>query len=82
MENQLNGSLRVLRIKQFAHLLQLSRAAIYDRMNPKSPRHDATFPRPIRLGANSVGWLECEVDAWIAKQADCREPVLQTGEAQ
>jgi prophage regulatory protein len=72
MENQSSGSLRVLRIKQLAHNLQLSRAAIYDRMNPRSPRYDATFPRPIRLGANSVGWLESEVKAWLGALAGKR----------
>ena len=23
------------------------------------------FPAPIKLGARAVGWLECEVEAWI-----------------
>jgi prophage regulatory protein len=23
------------------------------------------FPTPIRLGANSIGWLSTDVDAWI-----------------
>lgn len=27
------------------------------------------FPRPVRLGENSVGWREVEVQAWI----DARE---------
>jgi prophage regulatory protein len=25
------------------------------------------FPAPIRITANRVGWLESEVDAWIAR---------------
>ncbi len=24
-----------------------------------------TFPQPVQLGPNSVGWIEEEVDAWI-----------------
>jgi predicted DNA-binding transcriptional regulator AlpA len=24
-----------------------------------------TFPKPVRLGPNSVGWIEREVDAWL-----------------
>ncbi|MBM3117888.1 helix-turn-helix transcriptional regulator [Jeongeupia naejangsanensis] len=44
----------------------LSRSAIYDRINPKSPYFDPTFPHPIRLGGNSVGWLESEVQDWIS----------------
>jgi prophage regulatory protein len=26
------------------------------------------FPRPIEIGARSVGWIEDEVDAWIASR--------------
>ena len=26
---------------------------------------DGTFPQPVELGPNSVGWIEEEVDAWI-----------------
>lgn len=25
-----------------------------------------TFPRPVRLGEHSVGWLRTEVEAWLA----------------
>ena len=27
------------------------------------------FPQRIQLGGNSVGWLESEIDAWIAQKA-------------
>jgi prophage regulatory protein len=37
----------------------LSRSSIYLKVIDKS------FPPPINLGARSVGWLECEVSAWI-----------------
>jgi prophage regulatory protein len=76
-----SSSPRILRMSHLLQRIPLSRAATYDRLNPKSPRYDATFPRPIRLGANSVGWLECEVDAWITKQADRREQVSKVGGA-
>ena len=42
-----------------------SRSWVYDKMNPKSPRYDATFPVQKSLGHNSVGWLESEINAWI-----------------
>jgi prophage regulatory protein len=25
-----------------------------------------TFPQPVQLGPNSIGWIEEEVDGWIA----------------
>ncbi|TMU18031.1 AlpA family phage regulatory protein [Halomonas sp. ATBC28] len=55
----------VLRMKQMTQKLSISRSSIYEKMNPKSPRFDATFPKPIRLGAASVGWLENQVDEWL-----------------
>jgi prophage regulatory protein len=27
------------------------------------------FPAPIKLGENTNGWIESEVDAWIAERA-------------
>jgi prophage regulatory protein len=29
---------------------------------------DGKFPRRIELGPNAVGWLESEIDAWIASR--------------
>jgi prophage regulatory protein len=26
---------------------------------------EGTFPKPISIGARSVGWISAEVDAWI-----------------
>lgn len=30
---------------------------------------DGHFPKRIRLGGNSAGWLESEVDMWIEQRA-------------
>ncbi|WP_256737840.1 helix-turn-helix transcriptional regulator [Paraburkholderia fungorum] len=38
---------------------------MYDYLNPKSPRHDPTFPKPVKLGASAVGWIDHEVTAWL-----------------
>ena len=54
------------RIKEFAAMISLSRSTIYDRLNPKSPRFDPTFPRPIKLGASAIGWHLVDVAAWIS----------------
>ncbi|PHV11507.1 helix-turn-helix transcriptional regulator [Chitinimonas sp. BJB300] len=55
----------IIRRKQLETRTGLSRSAIYDKLNPHSPRHDATFPTQISLGGDSVGWVESEVNAWI-----------------
>lgn len=56
---------RIIRIKEFAAMIGLSRSTIYDRLNPKSPRFDSTFPRPIKLGASAIGWHLVDVAVWI-----------------
>lgn len=55
----------ILRRKQVEARTGLSRTTIYDRINPKSPRYDSTFPKPISLGAGAVGWVESELNSWI-----------------
>lgn len=40
-------------------------STIYARLDPADPAHDPTFPKPIRLSARSIGWIEHEIDAWI-----------------
>jgi prophage regulatory protein len=37
----------------------LSRSSIYLNISK------GTFPKPIHLGARSVGWLESDIDNWI-----------------
>lgn len=65
MAAQIQTALSILRRKQLESRIGLSRSAIYDKINPKSPRYDATFPKPISLGTEAVGWIESEVSAWI-----------------
>lgn len=43
----------------------LSRSAIYDRMDKKSPRYADDFPKSFSLGGGAIGWFKSEVDAWL-----------------
>ena len=65
-------SLTILRRKQVEARTGLSRSAIYDKLNPKSPRHDATFPVQVRLGVEAVGWLESEINTWLLSRINAR----------
>lgn len=65
MAEQIQTVLKILRRKQLEARLNVSRATLYDWLDEKSPRHDNTFPKQIRLSRNCVGWLEHEIDAWI-----------------
>jgi prophage regulatory protein len=58
-ENQI----RVIRRRQLEARLGLARSTIYDLL-----RTDQGFPKPIKLGRKAVGWLEHEIDAWLAEQ--------------
>jgi prophage regulatory protein len=64
-------ALSILRRRDLEDRLKLSRSTIYDKINPNSPRFDASFPKPIRLGNGSaVGWIESEVESWVRAQIE------------
>ncbi len=50
----------ILRRNQVEVRTGLPRSTIYDRIKA------GTFPKPIRLGAQSVGWLEADINEWIS----------------
>ncbi|AUV27520.1 TPA: helix-turn-helix transcriptional regulator [Klebsiella michiganensis] len=66
--NHSNQPLRILRMAELTALLGISRSSIYEKLNPKSRYYDADFPKPIRLGAASVGWRSTSVDEWLASR--------------
>lgn len=53
------AELRILRRKQVEARIGLSRSTIYDGVNA------GTFPKPIHLGVQSVGWIEAEIEQWL-----------------
>jgi prophage regulatory protein len=58
---------RVLRWRDVRARIGLSRATIWRKVR----NHD--FPAPVTLGPQSVGWLERDVDEWIASR-EARRP--------
>ena len=54
----------ILRLPQVKVRVGLSRSSVYAAVSQGS------FPRPIRLGARSVGWLEIEIEAWVARRVE------------
>ena len=53
----------ILRLPAVKARTGLARSTIYLRIS------EGSFPKPIRLGPRSVGWLESEVDRWIESRA-------------
>ncbi|MEB1111650.1 AlpA family phage regulatory protein [Citrobacter portucalensis] len=62
------STVKILRIRDICQKIGIGRSTIYDWINPKSPRYDASFPKRLRLGKQSVGWLESEIDNWILQR--------------
>ncbi len=66
MANTNQQKLSILRRKQVEARTGLSRSTIYLRIQ------EGTFPRPVNLGARAVGWLENEIEAWLAACMEIR----------
>lgn len=56
----------ILRLPKVKERTGLSRSTIYLKASK------GTFPKSISLGENarSVGWIEAEIEAWIARQIE------------
>lgn len=57
---------RILRLRQVTARTGLSRSSIYQLI------HEKAFPKQIALTGYAVGWLESEVEQWIADKAGAR----------
>lgn len=55
---------RILRLKNVLNKTGDSRSGLYLKVSK------GIFPKPIKLSARSVGWLEDEVDQWIAQRVE------------
>ncbi len=58
----------ILRLKEVKARIGLCRSSIYGLMDRDGPYHDAEFPQSIKLSTQAVGWLESEIEAWLASR--------------
>jgi len=63
----LTTCLRMLRLGEVESRTGLRRATIYKRAK------EGSFPRPVSLGKNSSGWVEAEINAWLAERVAARD---------
>jgi prophage regulatory protein len=61
---------RILKRNAVSEKTGLKRSALYQRMAL------GTFPKQVRLGPHSVGWIESEVDSWIEDRVAERDAWL------
>ncbi|SUC42949.1 MULTISPECIES: helix-turn-helix transcriptional regulator [Providencia] len=66
--NQNNLRIRILRMTELTVMLGISRSSIYEKLNPRSKYYDPDFPKPIKLGASSVGWQYASVEKWLTSR--------------
>jgi prophage regulatory protein len=64
MVRQLQIALVILRLRQVEQKVGLKSSSIYQKIS------EGVFPSQVRLGARAVGWIESEIDAWIAAQVE------------
>ena len=55
--------MRVLRLPDVLARVSLSKSTLWRLIN------DGEFPEPIRLGPRATGWIEDEIDEWIASRS-------------
>ncbi|MGB9154195.1 MAG: AlpA family transcriptional regulator [Alphaproteobacteria bacterium] len=61
--------MNILRLPDVMKRVGLKRAAIYLRVA------QGNFPKQISLGGRAVGWLESEIDAWLAARVQQARPL-------
>lgn len=57
-----NPPTTVLRLQDVVARTGRARSTLY------ADIQQGTFPRPVRLGARSVGWYASEIDDWLASR--------------
>lgn len=68
MQTSKNLNARILRLPEVKHLTGKSRSTIYANMR------SGVFPLPLHTGVRSVGWLESEIQNWIASRIAASRP--------
>jgi prophage regulatory protein len=66
---------RMMRKRELAWRIGCSESTVENRVNPKSPWYDESFPKPQPLGAggsrsSAKGWRSDLVDAWIESRGE------------
>ena len=62
----------IIRLPRVKSRTGLSRAGIYAGMTKDAGDPDA-FPKSVPIGPRAVGWIEDEIDAWVARRIERRD---------
>lgn len=61
---------KVIRLEEVMKMTSMSRTSIYTYIK------QAAFPKPIKLGARSIGFILDEIEAWIERQKRSRLQIV------
>jgi prophage regulatory protein len=59
----------ILKLTEVKAITRRSRSSIYAAIAEND------FPQPIKIGKRSVGWIECEIAAWVEARKTRRSGV-------
>ncbi|WP_159874675.1 AlpA family phage regulatory protein [Aquitalea denitrificans] len=63
-----HSSHSIIRLPELCRRTGLSRASIYNKLNPRHKSFDTSFPKQISLGARAVGFSESDVNSWLGSR--------------
>jgi prophage regulatory protein len=64
-------STTIIRLPTVKARTGLSRSTIYLRIS------EGRFPKPVSLGSRAVGWIETEVNDWLAERIAASRPDVE-----
>lgn len=72
-EGGMKSNQKILRLREVCERLGVSKSTVYNWLDVQSRYYRADFPRPVRIGLASIGFVEHEIDAFIEEiAATCR----------
>lgn len=66
------GPIRLLRLRQVISMTGLGKTKIYEL------QAEGDFPMRVKITSHSVGWIEEEVQSWLARRVEASPPVGPT----
>lgn len=68
----MSNNLTILRLPEVIKTTGLGRSTIFRDINL------GNFPKPIKLGKKSTGWLSSDISAWIDSRIQARDKAVQS----
>lgn len=65
----MKSPIQILRVPAVLKRIGIGRATLYRWL-----KEDPTFPRPVKIGSHSVGWIEAEINSWLEARIRASRP--------